>query len=254
MELIFQEKLLEVRAVLGREYLPYARLLPRSGRPEADWLTMELLPTLVLLPGCFGEVANPREVELAAALEISFLAGRVHDLTTVGGGLTRGILCGDYLYAAAGLLLLGAGYEAWLGRVGKVLCRRSEGKLMELGWSGRAYVPPEELVQALREQNAEGFALAAEMAISGCAADVNNGRDEERNAWSEFGYYVGILQAMQTRRLGTAFDREYDRAVRQAKEAAAVLPGAWGKAAEELILQRLERRRQAGVFAVGSGT
>ncbi len=107
----------------------------------------------------------------------------------------------------------------------------------------------------MHKQNAEGFALAAEMAMSGCAAETNNRQDEKRKAWSEFGYYVGILQAMQIHRyMGTAFDREYDRAMSQAKEAAAVLPGALGKAADELILQRLERRQQAGVLAVRAGT
>lgn len=242
-ELVFREKLLEVRALLGRKYQPYARMLPESCRPEADWLNMELLPGLVLLPVVFGEGENPNIGRLAGAMELSFLAGRIHDLAMLEDGmLARSILCGDYLYAAAGLLLSGAGYEGWLGRVGKVLCRRSEGKIGELGWAGRAYIPPKERVAALHKQNAEGFALAAEMAVEGLHGDLDT--------WPEFGYYVGILQGMALQGLtGEAYSKEYGQALEQAVSALAGLPRELALAAREHILRGLGLRQLENGFS-----
>lgn len=233
-----QESLLAVRTLLGKAYQPYAKLLPAFCQPSMDWLNQDLLPTLVLLPNT-GETAEEARV-LALALEISFLAGRVHDLTALARkeqpALTsQAILVGDYLYAAAAIKMVNSGYNQWLGRVGRTLCRRSEGKLARLNWQTRAYVPEEERLLNLHKENAEGLALAAELAVAKL-----DWQPKERQAWAEFGFYVGQAQGILLlepvlRRPGCL---AFAEALAQAEQALADLP-CLRVAAEELILKRL---------------
>lgn len=236
-----QASLLAVRTLLGKAYQPYARRLPAFCQPSMDWLNQDLLPTLVLLPN-MGETAAEAQV-LALALEISFLAGRVHDLTALArkeqfaliNSTSQAILVGDYLYAAAAIKMVNSGYNQWLGRVGRTLCRRSEGKLARLSWQTRAYVPEEERLLNLHKENAEGLALAAELAVAKL-----DWRPKERQAWAEFGFYVGQAQGLLLlepvlRRPGCA---AFAEALAQAEQALVDLP--WlHAAAEELILKRL---------------
>lgn len=240
-QLAVQESLQAVRVLLAKSYQPYARQLPEDCQPALDWLNRDLLPVLVLLPNA-GEARN-----LALALELSFLAGRVHDLTAVARGsqhivaeaTSRAILVGDYLYAAAAIKMAKSGYNQWLGRVGRVLCRRSEGKLTRLSWQARSYVPEEERLLNLHKENAEGLALAAELAVAKL-----DWPPEEKQAWAEFGFYVGQAQGLlllETQPNGLAFAD----AVAKAEQALSGLP-CLQSAANELILKRLRTLNNDG--------
>ena len=236
-----QESLLAVRAHLDKVYQPYAERLPLFCQPTLDWLNQDLLPTLVLLPN-IGEAAEEAH-NLALALEISFLAGRVHDLAALArksqpssNKLTsQAILVGDYLYAAAAIKMVNSGYNQWLGQVGRTLCRRSEGKLARLSWQTRAYVPETERILNIHKENAEGLALAAELAVAKLAWSP-----KERQAWTEFGFYVGqaqgilLLEPLLRRSDCLAFED----ALLQAERALFNLPNLQA-VAKELILKRL---------------
>jgi hypothetical protein len=181
------EGLLSVRSALHKNYNAYAEMLPPKLRPHLDWLTLDLLPTLVLLPG------SPDSEKLALALELSYLAGCVHDEAVSAGKELpgRAILVGDYLYAASAVKLAHVGYDGWLGRVGRVLARRSEGMIVRQYWAERPYVTEFEKIANLHKENAEGFSLAATM-----AAEKTDWSMAEKKAYAEFGFYLGMLQGI----------------------------------------------------------
>ena len=238
---VLQENLLTVRMLLHRNYQPYASLLAAEYQPAADWLNRELLPTLVILPGISASGDNSSVCNLALALELSFLAGRVHDLTAAQpaqgdmerGSLTaasRAILVGDYLYTLAASKIAQGGYNQWLGKVGRTICRRSEAKLMRLRWQTRPFVAESERIANLHKEHAEGMALAAEMAV--CQTDWP---EKERQAWTEFGFYVGLAQGILLHESGAACAE----AVMQAEQALGGLSGQLQNLAQSAILSRL---------------
>ncbi len=225
------EGLLSVRSALHKNYNAHAEMLPPELRPRLDWLTLDLLPTVVLLP-------DSRDSQrLALALELSYLAGCVHDAAVEAGKELSGraILVGDYLYALAAVKLAHCGYDGWLGRMGRVLARRSEGMLARQYWAERPYVTEAEKIANLHKENAEGFALAAKMAAEGTdwAADA-------KKAYAEFGFYLGILQGIcrnAYRRDGAA----YAEALQNCRAALADVPQVRALAGE-LILNKFEEQ------------
>lgn len=203
-----QTGLLRVRGLLHRNFCPYAELLAAEYQPTADWLNRELVPTLILLPSvCTDNVCRDKSTfagicNLALAMELSFLANRVHDLcaagkkpeTTDSFALTassRAILVGDYLYTLAAMRIAESGYNQWLARIGRTICRRSEARLARLRWPSRPYVTEAEKLANLHKEQAEGLALAAEMSLAELDWPEN-----ERQAWTEFGFYVGLAQGI----------------------------------------------------------
>ena len=228
----FNEGLLAVRSVLGRMFLPYAAALSPEHRPAADWFSYELVPSLVLLPGD-GNCEGTRT--LAAALELCFLAGRVHDLAAASGRVSgRAILTGDYLYSQGALQLSRAGYDGWLGDVGRLLCRRSEAMLARSGRSGRTFVPESEKILGLHKENAEAMALAAQM-----ATESLDWPDAHKRAYAEFGFYLGILQGIVINGYDTG-SREYADTLDLCRGSLAVRP-ALAEAAESFILAKFVR-------------
>lgn len=183
-----------VRLTVDRLYASCAGELAAEYRPAADWLNFDLLPTLVLLPGlcCGSEKMDAAMRDLAAAMELSFLGGRIHDLAAAKNPVNgRSILIGDDLYTLGALRLSKAGYDQWLGSVGRILCSRSEAMLNRIGWVGRSFVPEAERVVNLHRESGDAFALAAEIAAS--RVDMP---EAERKAYAEFGFYLGVLQGM----------------------------------------------------------
>ncbi|MBQ3180200.1 MAG: hypothetical protein IJB55_02485 [Firmicutes bacterium] len=225
------EALLAVRSELGRVYQPYAGALEAQHRPVVDWFSYELVPVLVLLPNDGGRDARM----LAVAMELCCLGGLVHDK---GGGTAhmpgRSVLTGDYLYALGALRLAAAGYDDWLGSVGRVLCRRSEARLVRLDWVGRSFVPESEKIANLHKENAEAMSLAAQMAV-----ERLDWPEVHKRAYAEFGFYLGILQGI----VQNGYDvrgYEYTEALELCRSALAVRPEL-AAAAETFILERFER-------------
>lgn len=250
---VLQKNLLTVRGLLHKNYQPFAELLAAEYQPPADWLNRDLLPSLILLPPVLpqsarAEVSAADSCNLALAMELSFLAGRVHDLlamsdnvsakTSAGNagqtGLTaasRAILVGDYLYTAAAMKLARSGYGQWLARIGRTICRRSEAKLARLRWPALPYVPETEKLANLHKENAEAMALAAEIALSKLDWPEN-----ERQAWTEFGFYVGLAQGVL---LTDGSRSACADAVRQAEQALKDLPEVQA-AARTMILSKFD--------------
>ncbi len=203
-----QAELLQVRGLLHRNFRPYAGLLAAEYQPPADWLNRELVPTLILLPSvCADNDGLPRPAaakirNLALAMELSFLASRVHDLCAAGKkpetadsavltAPSRAILVGDYLYTLAAMRVAESGYNQWLARIGRTICRRSEARLARLRWPARPYVTEAEKLANLHKEQAEGMALVAEMSLAELDWSEN-----ARQAWTEFGFYVGLAQGI----------------------------------------------------------
>lgn len=228
-------RLLAVRGVIRRDYLPLADRLAEPLRPTLDFAGQDVVPLLVLLP--MAEVANARAVDLAAAMQLAYLAGRVHDLNSEQGAELCGhaILVGDYLYAFAALRLHNAGFAGWLDRMGRSLVRRSEARQVRLGWHKRPYVAYEERLTNLPREHAEVLSVAA-----GLAADAAGLRGEEAAAYAEFGFYLGILHGIEVDGLphNEPCDRERARALHNARAALYKLPEI-SLPAEELLLAPL---------------
>lgn len=228
----FREGVLAVRSALGRLYLPYAEALAQEHRPDGDWFDHELVPSLVLLPAA-GRGEDART--LAVAMELCFLAGRVHDLA---GGTAhmpgRSVLTGDYLYSLGALQLARAGYDGWLGSVGRALCRRSEAMLTRLGWAGRPFVPESEKVANLHKETAEAMSLVAQMAV-----ERLDWPEAHKRAYAEFGFYLGILQGIVQNGYDT-HSREYADTLELCRGSLAVRP-VLAAAAETFILERFAR-------------
>ncbi len=238
-------RLLKVRSAVARVFLPLAERLPAQVLPGAGWPEREMLPTLVLLPQAAGNIAAwARAEKLALALELSFLAGRVHDNTAAADNIHgRAILAGDYLYAQSALTLTDCGFDGWLGKVGRQLARRSEARRERLDWQGRAFVPEAEKLANLPKENGEGVSLAAAM-----AAEAAGMAPKAADAYAEFGFYLGILQGIilsdYTR--GAAFAE----ALAQARGALLHIPQL-SEAAEQTLLAKLtgggqEEERRCG--------
>lgn len=243
-------RLLTVRSAVARDFLPLAESLPEQVLPGADWLERELLPTLVLLPAVTGETNTlPRAAKLALALELSFLAGRVHDKTAAAKAINgRAILAGDYLYAKSALTLTDCGFDGWLGKVGRQLSRRSEARRERLDWRERAFVPEAEKLANLPKENAEGVSLAAAM-----AAEAAGMTQKAADAYAEFGFYLGILQGIILS--GYTRGAAFDEAVAAARGALLHIPQL-AEGAEPMLLAKLiggeqEEVRQCGRIEQG---
>lgn len=228
-------RLLAVRGVIRRDYLPLADRLAEPLRPTLDFAGQDVVPLLVLLP--MGDVARARAVDLAAAMQLAYLAGRVHDLNSEQGAELCGhaILVGDYLYAFAALRLHNAGFAGWLDRMGRSLVRRSEARQERLGWGKRPYVAYEERLANLPREHAETLSVAA-----GLAADAAGMHGDAAAAYAEFGFYLGILHGIEVDGLphNEPCDKGRARALRDARAALAKLPEL-APAAEELLLAPL---------------
>ncbi len=227
-------RLLTVRSEVAKIFLPLAAALPERIVPASSWLERELLPTLALLPALHNAAADAARAEkLALALELSFLAGRLHDNAAAAGVSGRAILAGDFLYARSALTLTESGFDAWLGKVGRVLARRSEARRERLDWRERAFVPEEEKLAALPKENAEGVSLAAAM-----AAEAAGLPPEAAEAYAGFGFYLGVLQGVCLN--GYSRGAAYREAYAQAEQALARLaePPRLAEAAERLLLSR----------------
>ncbi len=237
-------RLLKVRSAVARDFLPLSESLPEQVLPGANWLEREMLPTLVLLPAAGDANTLPRAEKLALALELSFLAGRVHDKTaaaeTVNG---RAILSGDYLYAKSALTLTDCGFDGWLGKVGRVLARRSEARRERLDWRERAFVPEAEKLSLLPKENAEGVSLAAAM-----AAEAAGMTQKEADAYAEFGFYLGILQGI--RLSGYPWGAAAEEAAAAARGALLHIPQL-APAAEQMLLAKLMGGEQEEVRRCG---
>lgn len=231
--------LLAVRSALTREYLPLAARLPEHLQPDASWQEREVLPTLVLLPTLGKTDLCLRAEKLALAMELCYLAGRVHDLAAAAadadGMYGRSILIGDYLYAAGAVQLVNAGFDGRLGKVGRILSRRAEARLVSERWNERAYVPESEKIANLAKDTAEGFSLAASM-----AADLAELSAEQQQAYTEFGFYLGVLQGISLNgyRKGAA-DEE---ALAYCRRALLHIP-ACASLAEEMLLSKLAEEK-----------
>ena len=239
-----QESLFAVRGLLHKNCQPYIDRLAPEYQPAFDWLNRDLLPVLIILPNTLDKshccVSN-NICNLALAMEISFLAGRVHDLMAIirnnqpGQGrsdmseASRAILVGDYLYTLAANKLAQSGYSQWLERIGRTLCRRSEAKLARLRWQTRPYVSEKERLANLHKEHAEGVALAAEMAVANTDWSEN-----ERQAWTEFGFYVGQAQGVLLNEPG----RDCSKAIYQAEKVISILPLQLQASAKAVILNR----------------
>lgn len=191
MKKTVNERLLVVRGAICREYLPLSERLAQELRPSMDFVGRDFLPILVLLPT--GKLTESAAVDLAAAMEFAYLAGRVHDLNADRGGALGGhaILLGDYLYAYAAVRLNNAGYDDWLEKVGRALVRRSEARQVSLSWEKRAYVTEEERLANLSKEHAELLSLAARLAAESAGYSA-----EDTAAYAEFGFYLGILHGL----------------------------------------------------------
>lgn len=231
-------RLLAVRGVISRDYLPLAGRLAEPLRPTLDFAGQDVVPLLVLLP--MADVADKRAVDLAAAMQLAYLAGRVHDLNTEQGGELCGhaILVGDYLYAFAAVRLHNAGFAGWLDKMGRALVRRSEARQVRLGWSKRPYVACEERLANLPREHAEVLAVAA-----GLAADAAGLVGDAAAAYTEFGFYLGVLHGIEVNGLphNEACDRERALALNRARAALGELPHL-AKKAEVLLLAPLGGR------------
>ncbi len=231
--------LLAVRSALTREYLPLAARLPENLQPDASWQEREVLPTLVLLPTLGKTDLCLRAEKLALAMELCYLAGRVHDLAAAAadadGMYGRSILIGDYLYAAGAVQLANAGFDRRLGKVGRILSRRAEARLVSERWNERAYVPESEKIANLAKDTAEGFSLAASM-----AADLAELSAEQQQAYTEFGFYLGVLQGISLNgyRKGAAADE----ALAYCRRALLHIP-ACASLAEEMLLSKLAEEK-----------
>lgn len=227
-------RLLAVHAGIKRDYLPLAASLPPAEQPALDWAGKNLLPLLVLLP--LADMPAAKAVKLAAAIELSYLAGRVHDLCSGGAALSgRAILLGDYFYALSAVRLHNAGYDGWLAKVGRTMSRRSEARLNRLAWAQRAYVPEEEQLANLPKEHAEAVSLAAKLAAE--AAELN---ENAAAAYAEFGFYLGVLQGLllYDHRHTEAFGQAWAQALAKARAAVAELPDL-AALAEEMLLEPL---------------
>lgn len=237
-------RLLAVRGVLSREYLPLAGRLPENVRPELDFAGQDAIPLLVLLPMCAAE--DKAALDLAAAMEFAYLAGRVHDLNCDAnlpqGGKLNGhaILVGDYLYAFAAVRLNGCGLDGWLDKIGNALVRRSEARQQRLGWDKRPYVADEEKLANLAREHAEVVALAGRLAAG--AAKLP---DEQQAAYAEFGFYLGLLHGISVCKFAPseAVCQAESRALAGARAALGRLPEL-SAAAEELLLRPLSCRAE----------
>lgn len=234
---MINSRLLAVRGVIKREFMPKAERLGEDYRPKLDFAGGDVVPLLVLLPTC--AMQEKAAVDLAAAMQFAYLAGRVHDLTTVHHSAMSGhaILVGDYLYAFAAIRLANAGYDDWLDKMGRALVRRSEAALVRLGWSKRAYVTKEEQLANLPKEHAELLALAAKL-----AAKAGGLADEECAAYAEFGFYLGLLHGMEI--YGYSLGEAHELAMLKAEEALCAL-GDMSKLAKRLLLEPLSHNKSA---------
>lgn len=239
---------LAVLGVITRDYLPLADNLAAAVCPRLDFAGRDMLPLLVLLPTT--GLAEAAAVNLAVAMEFSYLAGRVHDLNTESGSALSGhaILVGDYLYALAAVRLNNAGYDNWLDKTGRVLARRSEARIERLAWDKRAYVTDDERLAILPKEHAEAVALAAQI-----AADAAGMAENEKAAYAEFGYYLGILQAMQVYACppADAYVKAACAARQKAEAAIAGLPVLAPAAVDMLLKPLLGARVQTNALGYG---
>lgn len=225
-------RLLTVRSAVARDFLPLSESLPDTVLPGTGWLEREMLPTLVLLPAVGKANALLRAEKLALALELSFLAGRVHDRTAAAEPVNgRAILAGDYLYTKSALTLTDCGFDGWLGKVGRVLARRSEARRQRLDWRERAFVPEAEKFALLPKENAEGISLAAAM-----AAEAAGMTQKAADAYAGFGFYLGILQGISL--YGYKWSAAAEEAVDAARGALLHIPCLL-EAAEQMLLAKL---------------
>lgn len=230
-------RLLAVRGAVGRAWLPQAEKLSVDLRPEQDFCGRDVVPLLVLLPA--GDVADT-VVDVAAAMQVAYLAGRVHDLATEQGGELCGhaILVGDYLYAYAAVRLQMAGYDGWLAKMGRALVRRSEARQVAVSWAKRAYVADSERLSNLPREHAEMVSVAA--ALAARAAGLSG---DEAAAYAEFGFHLGILHGIAVYGYARSVvrDEEVARACEGARLALAKLSNVLGLAdvAEELLVRPL---------------
>lgn len=232
-------RLLAVRGAVGRVYLPQMARLEANLQPKTDFAGQDVLPLLVLLPTL--NVDEAAAVDLAAAMQLAFLAGRVHDLNADTKAERNDKLCGhailvgDYLYAFAAVRLHNAGFDGWLDKVGRSLVRRSEARQQRLSWEKRPYVADEEKLHNLPKEHAEVVAVAAGLAAE--AAEMNA---EQAAAYAEFGFYLGILQGLTVYEIpkSVAGDKARAKAAANARLALSKLPEL-AVVAEEMLIEPL---------------
>ena len=227
------ELLLQVKKRVNEDYLTYKDLLDECQIAGETWQNMQFLPTLLLLPAAVWGKAGKKDVNLAAMIEMAYLAQYVHNNAPQKGDGTQyrmPILIGDFLFAAAIKGLVLEKQTKWLERMGNVICRMNEGRTVRSYWQDRSYVPVDEKVENLQKEYAE---LAA---LSGIIGSEQGGLDGEMSqVYTAFAYYAGVLQGIYLNGYNEEQPNVADTYLSYCRQYILSLPDALAKAAEEVL-------------------
>lgn len=190
----FKELRLKVRNLVNQDYLVYKNLLEEKQIAPENWLNLGFLPNLLLLPASIIGKADHKAINLAAMIELSYLAQYIHNNAPekgVGSDYRMPILIGDFLFASAVKGLVKEKQTKWLERMGGVICRMNEGRAVRSSWQDRSYVPIDEKVDNLQKEYAELSALAG---IIG--SELGEFNQELTQIYTAFSYYAGVIQGI----------------------------------------------------------
>jgi octaprenyl-diphosphate synthase len=157
-------------------------------------------PTLHLLACDLCGYAGPHDVTLATVLEFIHSATLIHDDVIDDAATRRGrpsvnrrwgntitVLFGDYLYAKAMELALGAGSLKVMDRLAWITLRMTEGEMLQTRYAGRLDLPMADYLGLIERKTAVLFGGCCELA--GILADVDEVAEERLR---QYGLQMGM--------------------------------------------------------------
>ncbi len=156
-------------------------------------------PALLYLSSRAANNFTDQTVDASLAIELIHTATLLHDDVVDESDLRRGqttvnakwtnlisVLMGDFLFARAFRVMVGCDSLALVSAISRATERVSVGELRQIEEMGNYNLTEEEYLDIISNKTASLFAVACEI-----GPILNNGKDEDRKRFAEFGEKVG---------------------------------------------------------------
>ncbi len=194
------DRLQQVEVLFRRNLASPVGIIDEIGSFIAEGGGKRVRPTLHLLCARLCEYEGSCDVLLATVLEFIHSATLIHDDVIDGAPTRRGrpsvnrrwgnnvtVLFGDYLYAKAMEMALGAGSLEVMQKLAEVTLHMTEGEMLQTRYAGRLDLTTPEYFDLIDRKTARLFAGCCE--IAGMLADLD---PERRIALRRYGINLGL--------------------------------------------------------------